>query len=91
MATQEVAITDKTQGVQHVHIISISEGAVTFIGSIITPLSIGAASAADLNNVFGRTQEMTAAEAAAGTVTEVRTVSPKVLHDEIARQIAALA
>ncbi|QCG78332.1 hypothetical protein SEA_TRUONG_46 [Microbacterium phage Truong] len=89
MAGQEVKIVDKTEGVQHVHIVSISQGAVQYIGSIITPLSIGAASAADLNNVFGRTQEMTAAEAQAGTETAVRSVSPKVLHDEIARQIAA--
>lgn len=32
---------------------------------------------------------MTAAELQAGTSTELRVVSPKVIHDEIARQVAA--
>lgn len=32
----------------------------------------------------------TAAELEAGTETEVRLVSPKLIHDEIARQIAAI-
>lgn len=32
----------------------------------------------------------TAAELEAGTVTETRLVSPKLIHDEIARQIAAI-
>ncbi|QPL14198.1 hypothetical protein SEA_ATRAXI_44 [Microbacterium phage Atraxi] len=89
MAIQQIAVTDETQGVQYVHIVSISEGAVQYIGSVITPLSIGAASAVDLNNVFQRTQLMTAAEAQAGTIEDPRSISPKVLHDEIARQIAA--
>ena len=32
----------------------------------------------------------TAAELAAGTVTDTRLVTPKLVHDEIARQIAAI-
>ena len=33
----------------------------------------------------------TAAELAAGTVTDARLFTPKLIHDEIARQIAAIA
>lgn len=33
---------------------------------------------------------ITAAELSAGTVTATRTVTPKLIHDEIARQIAAI-
>jgi hypothetical protein len=59
-----------------------------------TPIKPGKSSAASLNKQFAKEQDaaatMTAAQAQAGTSTVAMLVTPKVLHDEIARQIAAI-
>ena len=54
-------------------------GRISLVGSDGNPIDIAVLPAT-----------ATAAELAAGTVTDTRLVTPKLVHDEIARQIAAI-